>query len=118
MCDNLYKIYSLLGFAQKAGKISAGTTAVKSSLTRRNAHLLVMSNDIADNSKEMLENICQKVDVPYLTLGSKYELGKSVGKAYRVAITINDKKMAQAIWQAFHEKGEKRETVGVVEWPE
>ncbi len=107
----------MLGFAQKAGKVSAGTLAAKSSLIRRKAYLLLMSNDIADNSKEMLINICQKVNIPWVILGNKYDLGTSVGKAYRVAVTINDNKMAAALLDAINRTEEKIETMGVVEWP-
>lgn len=107
----------MLGFAQKAGKVSAGTLAAKTSLLRRRAHLLLMSNDIADNTKEVLVNTCQKVNIPWAVLGTKYELGASVGKAYRVAVTINDKKMAVAILDVLRGMGDKIETMGVVEWP-
>lgn len=117
MCDNLIKIYSMLGLAQKAGKLSSGMLAVKTSLIRRRAHLLLMSNDIAENSKEMLVNTCQKVNIPWVILGNKYELGASVGKAYRVAVTINDKKMATAILDVLRGMGDKIESMGVVEWP-
>lgn len=113
----MQKIYSMLGFAQKAGKVSAGTFAAKSSLTRRKAYLLLMSNDIADNSKADLVNACEKVKIPWVIVGSKYDLGTSVGKAYRVAVTINEQKMAQAILRVLGEMRDKEETMGVVEWP-
>ncbi|HZK42787.1 MAG TPA: ribosomal L7Ae/L30e/S12e/Gadd45 family protein [Syntrophomonadaceae bacterium] len=113
----MQKVYSMLGFAQKAGKISTGTLATKSSLIGRKAYLLLMSNDIADNSKEILVKTCEKFNIPWITLGDKYELGTSVGKAYRVAVTINDKKMATAIIGSLHETGDNKETMGVVQWP-
>ncbi len=118
MRDNLHKIYGLLGFAQKAGKISAGTSAAKASLTRRKAHLLLLSNDIAKDTKEGLVGISQKLNIPWVELGNKYDLGKSVGKAYRVAITINDEKFAQAVLDTLYGMREIRETMGVAEWPE
>lgn len=107
----------MLGFAQKAGQVSAGTFAAKSSLTRRKAKLLIISNDIAENSKKELINICQKNNIPCVVVGNKYELGLSVGKAYRVAVTVNDNKIAQTILSGLQGTGEKRETMGVVEWP-
>lgn len=106
----------MLGLAQRAGKVSAGTDAAKSSLIKHKAYLLLLSNDIAENSKEMLINISQKTNIPWVILGNKYDLGSSVGKAYRVAITVNDESMATALLAAISEEG-KKETMGVVEWP-
>lgn len=107
----------MLGFAKKAGKVSAGTDAAKASLIKRKASLLLLSDDIAENSKDMLINISRKVNIPWAILGNKYDLGTSVGKAYRVAITINDEKMATALLAAIGETEGKIETMGVVEWP-
>jgi len=114
----LEKIYNLIGIAQKAGKVSAGTLAAKNSLIRGKAALLVLSQDIAENTKESLVNSCKHKRIPYLILGSKYELGNCVGKAYRVAVTINDAGMAGAIINALQTGGDEANTLmGVVEWP-
>jgi len=93
----LKKVYSMIGFAQKAGKISSGASAARTSILRRKACLLIMSNDISDNSKESLVKSCEKKKIPWITVGSKYELGTCVGKAYRVAVSINDSGMAGTI---------------------
>jgi hypothetical protein len=50
-------------------------------------------------------------------LGDKYEMGASIGKAYRVAITINDSGMASAILKAVEAAANEAITMGVVEWP-
>lgn len=110
------KIYSMIGLAQKAGKVSSGTLAVRSSLLNR-ACLLVMSCDIAGNTKDTLINASKRQKIPWITLGTKYELGTSVGKAYRVALTINDQGMADSIINLFKSRGEGLNSTGVVEWP-
>lgn len=113
MCDRLQKIYSLIGFAQKAGKVSSGTLAVRSSLLKR-ACLLIMSNDISGNTRESLIRISEKHKVPWMVLGTKYELGTSVGKAYRVAVTINDQGLADSIIKLMESRGERLNSTGVV----
>lgn len=105
----------MIGFAQRAGKVSSGTLAVSSSLLSR-ACLLVMSNDISENTRESLVNASKKQKVPWIILGNKYELGTSVGKAYRVALTINDQGMADSIIKLLESRGEGLNTTGVVEW--
>lgn len=118
MCDILKSIYNIIGLANKAGKVSSGTLAVKNSLGKRKARLLIMSNDIADRSKEGLITDCNKRNVPWLVLGSKYDLGLSIGKTYRVAVTINDANFAQSVIDKAQSKGFESIKVGVVEWLE
>jgi len=117
VCDDLRKIYSMIGFAQRAGKISSGTMAARSSLLRRRAYLLVMSCDISENTRESLITVCKKQKIPWVTLGDKFELGTSVGKAYRVAVTINEPGMANSIMELQKSRGEGLNSTGVVEWP-
>lgn len=110
------KVHNLIGLAQKSGKASAGTMAARSSLIRRRAYLLVLSGDMSEKTKESLIANCRKQKVPWLILGDKYSLGNSVGKAYRVAVTINDEGFARSIIDLVKSMGEEN-TMGVVEWP-
>jgi ribosomal protein L7Ae-like RNA K-turn-binding protein len=117
VCDRLIRVLNLIGIAQRAGKVSAGTQAAKNSLVRKKAFLLLLSEDIADNAKESLLGTCKKNNIPYAIVGNKYELGTCVGKAYRVAVTINDIGLAKAIIAAMNTETSKGKTMGVVEWP-
>lgn len=111
------KVYNLIGIAQRAGKTSSGVTAARTSLTRNRACILLMSEDIASNSKELLVKTCIKQNIPWIILGNRYEIGNSIGKAYRVALTINEAGMAQAILKAIAAAGIEGKSMGVVEWP-
>jgi ribosomal protein L7Ae-like RNA K-turn-binding protein len=102
------RAFSLIGFAQKAGHVSSGTMAAKTSLLRKRARVLIMSCDIAENTKESLLAICGRQQIPWIYLGSKHELGVSVGKAYRVALTVNDKGLAEAILNAVRADNENQ----------
>lgn len=110
------EIYNLIGLAHRAGKASAGTMAAKTSLLRRRACLLVMSADVSDNTRDILLTSCVKNKIPWIVLGDKYELGTCVGKAYRVAVTINDVGFADAIKRIVEAAGEEVKRMGVVEW--
>lgn len=113
----MHKIFSMIGFAQKAGKISSGTSAARASVLRHRAKLLVLSNDIAENSRESLEAVCIKNGIPWVVVGDKFQLGTAVGKAYRVAVSINDTDMAEVILKAVKGMGDEAKNMGVVEWP-
>jgi ribosomal protein L7Ae-like RNA K-turn-binding protein len=110
-------IYQLIGLACKAGQVSTGSMASKTSLLRKRAQLLIMSQDISPNTREGLLATCKKREVPWLVLGDKYQLGANVGKAYRVALTINDRGFAQAILNLLAElQNDEAKDMGVVEW--
>ncbi len=111
------KVYNLIGIAQRGGKVSSGNTAAEKSLLGQQACLLIMSEDIAINSRDVLQRICERQRIPWFILGSKFELGNSVGKPYRVALTINDAGLAQAIIKAVKSVYIEAKTTGVVEWP-
>jgi ribosomal protein L7Ae-like RNA K-turn-binding protein len=109
-------VYQMIGFATKAGKVSAGTMAAKTSLLRKRARLLLVSSDISEKTKESLLSTCEKNQIPWVTFGDKYRLGNCVGKAYRVAITINDDGFAEAILSSLTAGGEEANNTGVVKW--
>lgn len=111
------RVYNLIGIAQRAGKTSSGAMAARTSLIRHRACILLMSKDIAENTRELLMKSCAKQHIPWLVLGDKYEIGASIGKAYRVAVTINDSGMASAILKAVEAAAKEAKTMGVVEWP-
>ena len=113
----MQRIYNMIGLAQRAGKVSSGTMAARSSLLRQRAYLLIMSSDISDNTRESLITVCKKQKIPWMIQGNKFELGTSLGKAYRVAVTINDPGMANSIIKLLKSREEGLNSTGVVEWP-
>lgn len=111
------KVYNIIGLAQKAGQVSAGTMAARTSLIRKRACLLVMSSDISSSTKESLMSLCKRQKVPWVVIGNKYDLGTAVGKAYRVALTINDSNMAKALLDCLETAKNDTTSTGVVQWP-
>ncbi|MGE5381158.1 MAG: L7Ae/L30e/S12e/Gadd45 family ribosomal protein [Methylocystaceae bacterium] len=91
------RVLQLVGLAARAGQVTSGTEAVKNSILRKKAYLLILSNDIADNTSRELIAACQRTGVHHICNGNKYELGQAVGKAYRVAVTINEPRLAQRV---------------------
>lgn len=110
-------VYDLIGIAQRAGKVSSGTTAVQHSLSGRRAKLLLISADAAPNSRDSIMSLSRKYKVPCITMGDRYDLGHSLGKSFRVALTINDSGLADAILKAAKSADIEANTTGVVEWP-
>ncbi len=112
----MIKLYNLLGLAMRSGSVSSGAMAVKDSIFRKKACLLIISSDISEKTKSSLMAHCQEHNLPCFTAGDKFCLGKAIGKAYRVAVTVNEEGIAKAIMKALA-AGDEPNTTGVVEWP-
>ncbi|MGE5454529.1 MAG: L7Ae/L30e/S12e/Gadd45 family ribosomal protein [Methylocystaceae bacterium] len=93
----LNRVLQLLGLAARAGQVTTGTEAVKNSILRKKAYLLILSTDIADNSHQELKAACLRSGVRWIYCGDKNELGQAVGKPYRVAVAVNEPRLAQRI---------------------
>ncbi len=113
----MQKVYNIIGLAQKAGKVSAGTLATRTSLIRKRASLLIISADISPATKDSLVSLCRRQKIPWVELGDKYNLGTAVGKAYRVALTINDSGMAKKMLDSIEIARNETTSTGVVQWP-
>lgn len=95
---NKQGILTLLGFAQKAGKLAAGEAAVENFLKKERLLLLLVSEELAQQRKafwkQQAENhgiVCAEVHA------TKLELGLAVGLSPRGIIGIMDRNMAEAI---------------------
>ncbi|MFA6075873.1 MAG: ribosomal L7Ae/L30e/S12e/Gadd45 family protein [Negativicutes bacterium] len=100
------KILTLLGFAQKAGKVHSGDTAVLSALESKKAKLVLMAHDAADSTREKFIKQCADCRVKFIEISSKDGLGSAIGKAQRAAIAITDRNFAQAILKRYEDDSE------------
>ncbi|MFZ5943661.1 MAG: L7Ae/L30e/S12e/Gadd45 family ribosomal protein [Bacillota bacterium] len=101
MNDN--SIYTLLGFAQKSGKLVSGESAVKALLKKGQIELLIIAEDLSENRKKFWNYISQQEGLSLLILGTKRDLGISIGMSPRSLIGITDKKMASSIANQLHQ---------------
>lgn len=84
------KFYSMLGLCRKAGKLLAGSFSVEKSIVSLKAYLVIISEDASHNTKEKFINLCKSKNVPYLILGYKEDIGKSIGKNDTAVVSITD----------------------------
>ncbi len=91
------KISSMLGLAQKAGKIVSGEFAVEQAVRSQKARLLILAVDASANSKKSYNNLTSYYEVPIYEIFSKQEIGESIGKVQRVALAITDDGFSRAL---------------------
>ena len=91
------KMISLLGLAQKAGKIASGELAVEKAVKSGKAKLLVIAADCSEATKKNYNDMATYYEVEFFEIFSKEQLGQCIGKLYRAALVITDDGFANAI---------------------
>ena len=95
---NKQGVLTMLGFAQKAGKLAAGEAAVENFLKKEKIVLLIMSEELSDNRKEYWVRRAKYANISILTVDiSKLDLGWAIGNSPRGIIGIMDPGMADAV---------------------
>ena len=97
------KMYGMLGLAQKAGKIAAGTFLAKQAFFNQTACLLVIAEDTSERTASEFSALAQKANVSVITYGDKARLGKAIGKPPKNLLTVNDSRFAEAILKIYGE---------------
>ena len=88
---------TMLGFAQKAGKLTSGEEGCRSGAKSGKAFLIILSSDASDNTKDIIRSIASQYHVKLVEWGTKDLLGWSIGKAPRAAVAVLDQHFAKEI---------------------
>ena len=89
---------SILGIANKAGKITLGTAACEKGLKSRKIKLLIVHESLSDRSKKHFSCLCEKYGVDIMI--TEESLGKALGKDYILVAGVTDKGFKKVITQA------------------
>ncbi|MBQ0079561.1 MAG: ribosomal L7Ae/L30e/S12e/Gadd45 family protein [Eubacterium sp.] len=91
------KIISYLGFARKAGKLISGVGTCTFELGKGKVKLMILAEDISENSEKKIMKEIRRADVPFIKMGTIEEMSKAVGASDRSVFGICDKGFAEAI---------------------
>lgn len=92
------KVLNLIGLCARARLCISGESMVLESVSRKKSFLVIISNDILENTKDKITRRCQTHNVELIQLDvDKYDLGNAIGKPFRVCISINDRGFAKSI---------------------
>ena len=94
---NQNKILSLLGLAQKAGKVLSGEFATGMGVKEGRAVMVLVPMDASDNTKKRFSNMCEFYKVPIYFFGTKEQLGHAIGKEMRSSLAITDEGFAKSL---------------------
>jgi ribosomal protein L7Ae-like RNA K-turn-binding protein len=108
------KVYSMIGLANKAGKLVTGEDAVRYSIRSSKVTLAIVAEDASDNTKKRFRNSAAFYKVPIVTWGLKEELGSCIGKSERSVLGITDKNFGESLMEKLLAEGIQNEKPGGV----
>lgn len=94
---NKDKTLSLLGLAQKAGKIASGEFLTEKAVKNGKASVVIVAADSSDNTKKMFKNMCDYYKVPIYYYSDKETLGFAIGKQFRASLAVVDEGFGKQI---------------------
>lgn len=103
------KIYALLGFSQKAGKMVSGDDTVVLAMGKGKIKLLIIAEDLSENSwdkfQQKTRNFKKKNGeaVEIIKFGTKETLGGAIGKSPRGILGIADEGFGKALNKYYQE---------------
>ena len=91
-------VLHLLGIARKAGRVEVGEEPVGASARARQARLILVASDAADNSARRAAHFAQAGKAPWFRVPyTKGELGGTVGRASCAMLALTDVGLAAAL---------------------
>ena len=84
------KALSMIGLAQKAGKVVSGEFSTEKAVKTGKAVMVVVASDSSDNTKKMFSDMCKYYNVPIYFYSDKEQLGHAIGKQFRASLAVAD----------------------------
>ncbi len=91
------KLLSLIGLAQKAGKVSSGEFSTEKAVREGKAFCVIVALDASDNTKKNFTDMCSYYHIPVYFYGNKETIGNAIGKQFRASMSVNDEGFAKSI---------------------
>jgi ribosomal protein L7Ae-like RNA K-turn-binding protein len=88
MSDNQWM--SLLGLANRAGKVISGEELTVKQIRGGNAKLILLSADASRNTAKKITDKCNSYEVPLKIVENRHLLGQAIGKEARVVVAVMD----------------------------
>ena len=103
------KIYTLIGFCQKAGKMVSGDDGVMIAMSKGKVKLVIVPEDLSQNSLDKFQQKTRNQKMkngqpaPVVTFGTKDSLGRAIGKSPRGLLGVVDPGFSEALNKYFTE---------------
>ena len=91
------KLISYMGFAKKSGNLIAGVNTCTFGMNRGKVKLVILAEDISENSEKKILKEIRKHNVKYVKYGDSEELSHAAGYSGRSVFAVCDDNFAKVI---------------------
>lgn len=91
------KAYGMMGFAARAGKILKGYNTCKLTMEKGRGKLLLLAEDLAENSRQKLIQSAEKNHIEYRIFGDSDEMSHITGTSGKSIFLITDHNFSKVI---------------------
>ena len=91
------KVISYLGFAKKSGNLVSGVNTCAFAMAKRKVKLMILAEDISENSEKKIMKEIRKYGVPFVKYGNSDELSHAVGTSGRSVFAVCDDNFSKVI---------------------
>ena len=91
------KVFNYLGLAAKGRMLVNGYNTCTFMIDKKKVKLLILAEDLAENSMKKMVSLAERKNVPYRIYGVKETLSKRTGNADAGIFGITDVNLAKAI---------------------
>ncbi|MFC4404538.1 L7Ae/L30e/S12e/Gadd45 family ribosomal protein [Gracilibacillus xinjiangensis] len=88
---------NILGLATRAGKCTFGEEQIIKEIQANRSRIVLIANDIGDQTKKKLTDKCKYYHVPYFFIDDRETLSQAIGKIGRVAVSVNEQGFAKKL---------------------
>ncbi len=92
-----------MGFAARARKIVSGYNTVVFTTEHGKSKLIILAEDLADNSKDKMISLAERCKVPYRVYGGIEEMSHITGEMGKGIFAVTDKGFKEAILKEIDE---------------
>ncbi|NLD19957.1 MAG: 50S ribosomal protein L7ae [Clostridiales bacterium] len=100
------KVISYLGFAKKSGNLLSGVNTCTFAMIKGKVRLVILAEDISENSQKKILKEIRKHDVPYVKYGMSEELSHAIGAEGRSVFALCDDNFSNVILKEINEEVE------------
>ena len=86
-----------MGLSARARKISFGADSVETQIKKKKVKLIIIAEDSSERTKDKFKKLGEIYNIPFIIVGKIDELSKSIGKANKAIIGIEDENLSNEI---------------------
>lgn len=91
------KLKSMFSLCKRSGNLLSGEVQVTNSLSKKNAKLVIIADDVSDNTKKTFINKCEFYKIECIQYGNREEINDLIGDYNKAVFCVVDESFAKRI---------------------